>query len=76
MGSQAGTGETSTPLGDWITTAVIIVGAVLDAAAIIIGSVVMGAIGAALVFFGVAYVFFGGMLGRVEEYDTPREDIR
>ena len=74
MGSQPG-GGTETPLKDWAATAAIIVGATLDAAAIITGLLVMGIIGAILLFGGIVYVLVSGMLERVEEYGSNREDV-
>lgn len=76
MGSQEGSGEEGTPPIDWAATGAIMVGAVLCAAAIITGVLIMGIVGAVILAIGGGWALFGGMLNRVEEYPSGnREDV-
>jgi hypothetical protein len=59
----------------WMSTGAIVVGVAICAAAIILGSVVLGVIGGVLTVGGAGAALASGLMENVEEYPTSRQDV-
>jgi hypothetical protein len=59
----------------WLATGAIVVGIAACAAAIILGSVLLGVIGGVLAVGAAAAALVSGLMQNVEEYPTPRDDV-